>query len=112
MLFSTNSYIWRKTNFMEQYITNLIRTDVNRAMYAHLSREFLDIHTESLGTDHVISILHFMEIEQSDEVIDTYFDLVNTSRQMTDKEEVKALPKLIHDFLLTCKKRKTVMSGG
>jgi hypothetical protein len=81
-------------------------------MYAHLSREYLDIHTESLGTDHVMSILHFMGIEQSDEVIDKYFDLVNTARQMTDKEELKALPKLIHDFLLTCEKRKTVINGG
>ena len=91
---------------MEQYITNLILTDVKLAIHAHLSREFLDVHSESLGTNNILSILHFMGITPAGETLDRYFDLVNTVRTMKDKEEMQALPKVIYDFLLTCDKRE------
>lgn len=90
-----------KTKSMEEHITALIKADVDRAMFAHLSRKFLEIDANLFTTDNAFAILHFMNIEPTDEILQTYFDSVNSVRVMENEKEVKGLPKLIFDQLAT-----------
>jgi hypothetical protein len=85
---------------MKDNIIKLVQNDLNLSRYLHCLRSNLSINADALSTENVIVILSLMRIQPKEEVLNEYFNLiesVNKGRGATGQ-----ISERIFDYLVKC----------
>lgn len=86
---------------MKENILNLIEIDINISRFLHFQRKYLQVETDKLYTHASCIALSLMLIKNTDQVQETYFELIASSHYLSQGNEIDDLKENIFSYFVS-----------